>query len=109
MTRIADLKYQIAEVEKVELHQHIDGSIPVKVTWELMKTHKLNPVETIEEMEKLLTLQEEEEGSLLNYLNKFHYPAWITQFYENITRVVESIIEEAAQNAPPPPLPALLG
>ncbi len=24
------------------------------------------------------------QGSLLSYLDKFHYPLWITQFYENI-------------------------
>ncbi len=89
---------RVSEIEKVELHQHVDGSIPVEVTWELMKKHKLNPVESIEEMEKLLTLQEEEAGSLLRYLDKFHYPQWITQFYDNISRVVESIIEKAWQN-----------
>ena len=92
------IQYPISEIEKVELHQHVDGSIPVEVTWQLMKKHRLNPVETIEEMERLLTLQEDEEGSLLRYLEKFHYPQWITQFYENITLVVESIIEKAYQN-----------
>ncbi|MBI1819136.1 MAG: adenosine deaminase [Nitrospirae bacterium] len=90
--------YSVSEIEKVELHQHVDGSIPAGVTWELMKKHGLNPVETLGEMEKLLTLQEDEGGSLLRYLDKFHYPQWITQFYENITRVVESIIEQAYQN-----------
>ncbi|MBI1823745.1 MAG: hypothetical protein HYR80_06515 [Nitrospirae bacterium] len=42
----------ISEIEKIELHQHVDGSIPVEITWELMKKHKLNPVETIEEMDQ---------------------------------------------------------
>ncbi|MHB8483906.1 MAG: adenosine deaminase [Nitrospiria bacterium] len=91
-------QYPISEIEKVELHQHVDGSIPVELTWQLMKKHRLNPVETIKDMEKLLTLQENETGSLLRYLDKFHYPQWITQFYENITLVVESIIEKAWQN-----------
>src|SRR3990172_2086943 len=88
----------IQPIEKVELHQHVDGSIPAKLTWELMSRHGLHPVETISEMEKLLVLQEEEEGSLLSYLDKFHYPLWITQFYENIAPVVEAIVEEAYQH-----------
>lgn len=45
-----------------------------------------------------MTLQEDEEGTLLRYLDKFHYPQWVTQFYENITLVVEAIIEKAYQN-----------
>src|SRR3990170_1527742 len=60
----------IQPIEKVELHQHVDGSIPAKLTWELMSRHGLQPVPTISEMEKLLVLQEEEEGSLLSYLDK---------------------------------------
>jgi adenosine deaminase len=88
----------IESIEKVELHQHVDGSIPVKLTWELMSRHGLHPVDTISEMEKLLVLQEEEQGTLLSYLDKFHYPLWITQFYENIAPVVEAIVEEAYQH-----------
>ncbi len=86
---------ELARIEKTELHQHVDGSIPVDLTWGLMRRHGLNPVETIEEMRRILELQPEEEGSLLAYLDKFHYPAWITQFYDNITVAVEAIIAEA--------------
>jgi adenosine deaminase len=88
----------VSEMHKVELHQHVDGSIPVQLTWQLMKTNGLNPVETREAMERLLVLQPEEEGTLLAYLDKFHYPQWITQFYENIILVVENIVEEAVKN-----------
>jgi adenosine deaminase len=88
----------LSRVEKVELHQHVDGSIPVSLTWQLMKRHGLNPVESMTQMEKLLILQKQEEGTLLRYLDKFHYPLWITQFYENIMRAVEAIVEEAYQN-----------
>lgn len=98
MTAASNLRFRISEIEKVELHQHVDGSIPVPLTWELMKKHGLNPVDSIEEMEKLLTLQEDEQGSLLRYLDKFHYPLWITQFYDNISRAVESVIEEASKD-----------
>ena len=88
----------LEEIPKVELHQHVDGSIPVRTTWRLMKKHGLNPVPTIREMRRLLQLQPDEEGSLLSYLDKFHYPLWITQFYENILQVTRDIVEEAYRN-----------
>ena len=50
--------------EEVELHQHVDGSIPAEVTWDLMKHYRLHPVETLPEMRARLELQPHEEGSL---------------------------------------------
>lgn len=86
-------------IEKVELHQHVDGSIPVSTTWELMKENNLSPVNSQEEMEKLLVVQPEDEGKgLLAYLNKFHYPLWVTQFYDNLAKVTYDIIEDAYNN-----------
>jgi adenosine deaminase len=82
-------------VAKTELHQHVDGSIPLRTTWRLMRRHGLQPVATLREMRKLLQLQADEEGSLLAYLDKFHYPMWITQFYENIVDVTKEIVLEA--------------
>ena len=91
-----EVEKRLRDLPKVELHQHVDGSIPPAVTWELMKAKRLNPVDTFDELRRRLELQEEEEGTLLAYLDKMHYPLWITQFYENITRVTEAIVEEAA-------------
>ena len=79
----------------VELHQHLDGSIPPRVQWDMMRRFELQPVATYEAMEHLLVMQPGEEGSLLSYLNKFHYPLWITQFYENIRDVTVAVLEEA--------------
>jgi adenosine deaminase len=93
---MAELESQVRGLPKVELHQHVDGSIPPAVTWELMRHYRLNPVESIEEMRRRLELQPEEEGSLLAYLDKMHYPLWITQFYENISQVTEAIVDAAA-------------
>ena len=88
----------VSDIPKTELHQHVDGSIPAHLTWQLMKAHGLNPVETMEEMQRLLVLQPQEEGTLLSYLDKFHFPQWITQFYENLALVVEAIVDEAVKN-----------
>jgi adenosine deaminase len=93
---MSDLTAEVRALPKVELHQHVDGSIPAHVTWELMRHYRLNPVETLDDMRKSLEMQAEEEGTLLAYLDKMHYPLWITQFYENISRVTEAIVDEAA-------------
>jgi len=85
-------------MRKTELHQHVDGSIPPRRIWAMMRRHGLNPVPTLAEMRRLLSIQPGEEGTLLTYLDKFHYPMWITQFYENIQSVTESIVAEAAGN-----------
>src|SRR6185436_8640691 len=64
--------------------------------WKLMKHYGLNPVDTFDEMRRRLELQPGEEGTLLAYLDKMHYPLWITQFYENISQVTEAIVDGAA-------------
>ena len=80
----------------MELHQHVDGSIPAEVTWELMRHYRLHPADSLPEMRRFLEIQEGEEGTLLAYLDKMHYPLWVTQFYENVSKVVEAICLAAA-------------
>jgi adenosine deaminase len=92
----SDMAERVKSLPKVELHQHVDGSIPVDVTWKLMKHYSLSPADSLEEMRKHLEIQAGEEGTLLAYLDKMHYPLWVTQFYENIVTVAESIVESAA-------------
>jgi adenosine deaminase len=87
---------RLRALPKVELHQHVDGSIPAEVTWELMRHYRLHPAESLPEMRRFLEIQDGEEGTLLAYLDKMHYPLWVTQFYENISKVVEAICLSAA-------------
>jgi len=93
---MSDLEARLQAIPKVELHQHVDGSIPAEVTWDLMRHYGLNPVPTLEEMSRHLEIQDGEEGTLLAYLDKMHYPLWVTQFYENISRVTEAIVDAAS-------------
>tara|TARA_R100001244_G_scaffold25113_2_gene25379 strand:- start:45152 stop:46165 length:1014 start_codon:yes stop_codon:yes gene_type:complete len=93
---MTSLEQEIKLIYKTELHQHVDGSIPVQVTWDLMTKYGLNPVDTIEEMRTHLVVQPEDEGAgLLAYLRKFHYPLWVTQFYDNLQVVAYEIAKEA--------------
>ena len=85
----------------------MDGSIPPEVTWELMRHYRLNPADSLEEMRRHLEIQEGEEGTLLAYLDKMHYPLWVTQFYENISKVVEAIGLAAADDGRRDPRAAL--
>ena len=86
-----EVEERLRTLPKVELHQHVDGSIPAEVTWELMRHYRLHPADSLPEMRRFLEIQEGEEGTLLAYLDKMHYPLWVTQFYENVSKVVEAI------------------
>jgi len=94
--RHADNDAWARALRKVELHQHVDGSIPAEVTWELMRDTISVPWRVFPMMRRRLEIQEDEEGDLLAYLDKMHYPLWITQFYENIVRATEAIVDAAA-------------
>jgi adenosine deaminase len=92
-----EARARLRRLAKVELHQHVDGSIPPQVTWQLMHENQLHPVDSLEAMRRHLEIQDGEEGTLLAYLDKMHYPLWVTQFYENISQVVEAICLAAAE------------
>ena len=49
-----EVEKRLRDLPKVELHQHVDGSIPPAVTWELMKAKRLNPVDTLDELRRRL-------------------------------------------------------
>ena len=92
----ADDRERLRRLAKVELHQHVDGSIPSEVTWDLMRHYRLNPADSLDAMRGHLEIQAGEEGTLLAYLDKMYYPLWVTQFYENISKAVEAICLAAA-------------
>ena len=57
---MSELEARLRSLPKVELHQHVDGSIPPEVTWELMRHYRLHPVDTLEEMRQHLEIQDGE-------------------------------------------------
>src|SRR3954451_9712991 len=93
---MSELAARVRAIPKVELHQHVDGSIPAEVTWELMRHYRLNPAGPLDDMRRRLELQDEERGTLLSYLDKMHYPLWMTQFYEIVQHVTEAPVDAAA-------------
>lgn len=77
----------------IELHQHVDGSIPTAFMWDRLKKHGLQPCNSFESFENMIFAAENE--TLLDYLNRFHVPMWVTQFYGNIKDAVGAIAQEA--------------
>ena len=93
----SDLAERVRALPKVELHQHVDGSIPAEVTWELMQPLPPQPRRLAgRDAARTSRSRTGEEGTLLAYLDKMHYPLWVTQFYENISKVAEAIVDAAA-------------
>ena len=80
----------------IELHQHVDGSIPPEFMWERLKKHGLEPCKEFEHFQKMVYATENE--TLLDYLNRFHIPGWVTQFYGNIKDAIYLIAQEAYDN-----------
>lgn len=77
----------------IELHQHVDGSLPTPFMWERLQKHGLQPCEDFKRFEEMIYATENE--TLLDYLNRFHIPMWVTQFYGNIKDSISVIAQEA--------------
>ena len=81
---------------KVELHLHLDGSIPPETMWELAKKeHAELPVATLEEFRTWLKVTSDC-GSVNEYLERFELPLQILQKKENLSLVTESLIDVLA-------------
>jgi adenosine deaminase len=80
---------------RIELHRHLDGSIPVDLMYRLLKENDVRPIPTEEEF-RTMVVAPERPASLLEYLDRFHYPLWVTQFYENIQAVARAIVVNVA-------------
>jgi adenosine deaminase len=80
---------------RIDLHRHLDGSIPVDLMYRLLKENDVRPIPSEAEFRSMVVAPEHPR-TLLEYLDRFHYPLWVTQFYENIEAVTEAIVAQAA-------------
>lgn len=85
----------LAALAKTELHQHLGGSVPVSLTWSLLRARGLAPVATLEELARLLVVQPEERGSAPAYFRKFQLGLWATQYAENLTLAAQRVAAAA--------------
>jgi len=58
----AETEARLRLLPKVELHQHVDGSIPVEVTWSLMRHYRLAPVDTDRSVQEIKDINQVARG-----------------------------------------------
>lgn len=81
---------------KVELHLHLDGSIPAETWWRMAKREGVDmPVDTFEEFCAWLK-KTSECSSVPEYLERFDLPLQIMQNKENIAEITASLIDDLA-------------
>lgn len=89
---------KIKMIPKAELHCHLDGSIPPKVLFEMMKKEDTEIcIKDLAEFEKLVTVNDDCK-SLKEYLYRFDYPLKVLQNKENLSRSVVEILKEASSD-----------
>jgi adenosine deaminase len=79
-----------------EIHRHFDGSIRPQTLWHLsQKYYSAIPGMDFEGFTRFLSWDQDQDRSLLDYLDKFHVPLQYTQFYDNIRTISFEICEDA--------------
>lgn len=82
---------------KVELHLHLDGSIPEETWWRMAEREGVPmPVKTREEFHAWLK-ETAECGSVEKYLERFPFPLLLMQTKENIAEITAALIDDLAQ------------
>ena len=77
---------------KVELHLHLDGSIPPETMWALAeKEHLAMPAPTLDAFKTWLKVTSDC-SSVNEYLERFELPLSLLQTKENLSRVTEDLI-----------------
>lgn len=81
---------------KVELHLHLDGSIPAETWWRIAHREGVEmPVDTLEEFYAWLK-KTSECSSVPEYLERFDLPLQIMQTEENIAEITAALIDDLA-------------
>lgn len=84
------------EIPKIELHLHLDGSIPPELMWKLMMAEGVElPVPTYDEFLEWLKITSDCRD-VNQYLERFELPLQILQTKENLALVTEKLIDVLA-------------
>ncbi len=91
-----DLQAVLSGLPMSDLHRHFDGSLRPATLWELSKKYYAAvPGLDFAAFRHYLEWDDSVDGTLLDYLDKFHVPLQYTQFYDNIKRMAYEIAEDA--------------
>ena len=88
------MKYSILEMPKIDLHCHLDGSMNIEVTRELLK--QIGEEYSVEQLEGLLKAPEDCE-SLAEYLTRFDIPIRCIQTKEGLYKSAKAVALDAAK------------
>ncbi len=87
----------IKKMKKAEIHIHLDGSVRTKTVLDLANKGNIDlAVNTVEELEKYLQV-DENNTSLVEYLEKFELPVAVMQTKENLERIAFELLEDLAK------------
>lgn len=83
-------------MKRIDLHNHLDGSLPAKTILELAEMSEVNlPANTVEEITPYLTVSPDC-TSLNEYLEKFDIPVSVLQTEECLEKAVYDLMEDLA-------------
>ncbi|AAK80946.1 adenosine deaminase [Clostridium acetobutylicum] len=93
-----NIKEQIINLPKVELHCHLDGSLRPETVLDLCLKENINiPYENPEDFKSSLKISKNC-SSLKEYLEKFYFPIRVMQKKENIYRVTMELLEDSKKD-----------
>jgi adenosine deaminase len=94
----SNLRATLAQLPKIDLHRHLEGSLRLSTLFEIAQQHKIDlPVRTLEELRPYVQVTNDE-PNFRNFLEKFTY---LRMFYlspEIINRFTYEVIEDAAKD-----------
>lgn len=86
----------IEKMPKIELHCHLDGSVPIETLYQLAKDSQLSIPNNIKDFSKLVTAPQDCE-SLVEYLQRFDIPIGALQTAENLSTAAYSLVKECSK------------
>ncbi|URZ01988.1 adenosine deaminase [Clostridium felsineum] len=93
-----NIRNQIINLPKVELHCHLDGSLRPETVFDLCLKENIEiPYKNIDDIKKVLEISDTC-NSLKEYLEKFSLPVNVMQKKENIYRVTLELLEDAKKD-----------